>query len=86
MLAQLRQIAGPDAPIMLGFDRGGAYAPVFTACREAHVDWVTYRRAPLAPTTTAAPGHTTSTPTASRSASCWPTNRSTSTATAPPGS
>lgn len=46
-LGQLRAVIGPDAKIMLGFDRGGAYASVFTACREAGADWVTYRRAPL---------------------------------------
>ena len=34
--------------IMLGFDRGGAYAQVFTHCRDQQVHWVTYRRAPLA--------------------------------------
>ena len=43
---------GPDAPILLGFDRGGAYPVTFTACRAAGADWVTYRRAPLAQTTT----------------------------------
>ena len=36
------------APVMLGFDRGGAFPQVFRHCREQHVDWVTYRRAPLA--------------------------------------
>ena len=46
-LAELRTVIGPDAKIMLGFDRGGAYASVFTACRDAHADWITYRRAPL---------------------------------------
>jgi hypothetical protein len=46
-LAQLRTITGPTAKIMLGFDRGGAYPVVFTACRDAGVDWITYRRAPL---------------------------------------
>ena len=47
VLAQLRAVIGPDAKIMLGFDRGGAYPSVFTACRAADADWVTYRRAPL---------------------------------------
>ena len=47
VLTQLREVLGPDAPIMLGFDRGGAYPSVFTACRAAGADWVTYRRAPL---------------------------------------
>ncbi len=49
-LAELRAVIGPTAKIMLGFDRGGAYPSVFTACRDAHADWITYRRAPLAPT------------------------------------
>jgi transposase len=57
-LAQLRAITGPDAKIMLGFDRGGAYASVFTACRDADVDWVTYRRGGLAATTAVPIGHT----------------------------
>jgi hypothetical protein len=48
VLAELRTVIGPDAKIMLGFDRGGAYASVFTACRAAGADWITYRRAPLA--------------------------------------
>lgn len=47
-LAQLRAITGPDAPIMLAFDRGGAYPTVFAACREQNVHWVTYRRGKLA--------------------------------------
>jgi hypothetical protein len=49
-LAELRQVTGDDAKIMLAFDRGGAYASVFTACRLAGVDWITYRRGALAPT------------------------------------
>jgi len=51
VLGQLRQVTGPGAPVMLGFDRGGAYPAVFTACREAGMDWVTYRRGPLVPAT-----------------------------------
>ena len=47
-LAELKRAAPPGARIMLGFDRGGAYAQVFRHCREQGVDWVTYRRAPLA--------------------------------------
>ena len=47
VLAQLREVLGPDAPILLGFDRGGAYPVAFTACRAAGAHWVTYRRAPL---------------------------------------
>jgi transposase len=51
VLAQLRQVLGPGAPILLGFDRGGAYPSAFTTCRNAGAHWVTYRRAPLAATT-----------------------------------
>jgi len=54
VLTQLRQVLGPEAPILLGFDRGGAYPSAFTACRAAGADWVTYRRAPLV-TASAAP-------------------------------
>ncbi len=50
VLAQLRAVIGPHAPVLLGFDRGGAYPAVFTACRQAGADWVTYRRAPLVET------------------------------------
>ena len=53
VLAQLREVLGPDLPIMLGFDRGGAYPSAFTACRDAGADWVTYRRAPLVAATAA---------------------------------
>ena len=38
---------------MLGFDRGGSYAQVFTHCRDHDVDWITYRRGTLGDTTTA---------------------------------
>ena len=54
VLAQLRTVIGADAPVLLGFDRGGAYPAAFRACRDAGADWVTYRRAPLI-TATAAP-------------------------------
>ena len=54
VLAQLCAVVGPDAPILIGFDRGGAYPAAFNACRAAGADWVTYRRAPLA-TATATP-------------------------------
>ena len=47
-LAELKQITGAGAKIMLGFDRGGAYASVFTVCRAEGVDWITYRRGKLA--------------------------------------
>jgi transposase len=60
VLAQLREVLGPDAPILLGFDRGGAYPCAFTTCRDAGAHWVTYRRAPLA-ATTATPTQTTTT-------------------------
>ena len=51
VLAQLRQVLGPRAPILLGFDRGGSYPAAFTTCREAGAHWVSYRRAPLVATT-----------------------------------
>src|SRR6266704_5168951 len=47
-LAEPKKAAPPGAAIMLGFDRGGAYAQVFRHCRDEGVHWVTYRRAPLA--------------------------------------
>lgn len=49
-LAELTQVTG-TTKIMVGFDRGGAYPGVFTACRDAGADWVTYRRGTLAVTT-----------------------------------
>ena len=51
VLAQLRQVLGAGAPILLGFDRGGSYPSAFTTCRDAGADWVSYRRAPLVATT-----------------------------------
>ena len=48
-LAQLQDVLGSDAKILLGFDRGGSYPQVFRAVRDAHADWVTWRRGPLAP-------------------------------------
>jgi hypothetical protein len=50
---QLLAICG-SRPLMIGFDRGGSYPKAFTALRERGIDWVTYRRAPLA-TPTAKP-------------------------------
>ncbi len=49
VLAQLRQVTGPEAKILLGFDRGGSYPVTFRAIRDARADWVTWRRGPLAP-------------------------------------
>jgi hypothetical protein len=49
-LGRLRTATGPDRPLLLGFDRGGAYPAVFTAIRAQGAHWITYRRAPLAPT------------------------------------
>lgn len=49
-LGRLRGAVGPDRPLLLGFDRGGAYPQVFTQIRAQHAGWITYRRAPLAPT------------------------------------
>jgi hypothetical protein len=46
-LEQLRAITGPNAKLMLGFDRGGAYASVFKVCRAFEVEWITYRRGKL---------------------------------------
>ncbi|MCA1682212.1 MAG: transposase, partial [Actinobacteria bacterium] len=56
-LDELRQII-PDGPIMLGFDRGGAYAEAFTACQQRGIDFVTYRRGKLAEHTTGPHAHT----------------------------
>ena len=53
VLAQLRQVLGEQAKILLGFDRGGSYPQVFRAIREQHADWITWRRSPLAPVTAA---------------------------------
>ena len=53
VLTQLREVLGLDTPVLLAFDRGGAFPVAFTACRAAGADWVTYRRAPLVPVTAA---------------------------------
>src|SRR5664279_568129 len=50
VLADLKEIVG-ERPAMLGFDRGGSYPKVFSAIAEAGMEWVTWRRAPLAATT-----------------------------------
>jgi len=39
--------------LMIGFDRGGAYPNAFSGLRDRGLDWVTYRRAPLATPTVA---------------------------------
>ena len=46
-LDQLREICG-ERPVMIGFDRGGSYPKVFSELRDRGLDWVSYRRAPLA--------------------------------------
>jgi transposase len=46
-LAQLAEIVG-GRPVMLGFDRGGSYPKVFNAIAKAGMEWITWRRAPLA--------------------------------------
>ena len=51
VLAQLREVTGAEARILLGFDRGGSYPKAFGACRQAGMDWVTYRRGKLAAVT-----------------------------------
>src|SRR6266540_3596396 len=48
-LRELRQII-PAGKILLGFDRGGAYAEAFTTCRQADIDFITYSRGALAET------------------------------------
>jgi len=47
VVGQLRAICGPDARLLVGFDRGGSYPVTFAKLADAGVDWVTYRRAPL---------------------------------------
>jgi len=55
-LDQLRAIV-PGGKILLGFDRGGACAEAFTACRARDIDFVTYRRGALAATAAAPAVH-----------------------------
>ena len=55
-LRELRQII-PTGKILLGFDRGGAYAEAFDACRQADIDFITYRRGALADTSTEPVAH-----------------------------
>jgi hypothetical protein len=47
-LKELKKVLPAGSPLMLGFDRGGAYPQVFRHCRESGAHWVTWRRAPLA--------------------------------------
>jgi len=49
VLTQLREVLGPNQQVLLGFDRGGSYPKAFKACREANMDWITYRRGTLVP-------------------------------------
>jgi hypothetical protein len=49
-LKELKKALPAGSPLMLGFDRGGAYPQVFRHCRENGAHWVTWRRAPLAAT------------------------------------
>ena len=49
VLAQLRQVLGAEAKIMLGFDRGGSYPVAFRAVREQRADWVTLEARPARP-------------------------------------
>jgi len=57
VLAQLRQVTGEQAKILLGFDRGGSYPVAFRAIRKQHADWVTWRRSPLSPVAAAPRRH-----------------------------
>jgi hypothetical protein len=57
VLAQLRQVLGEQAKILLGFDRGGSYPVTFRAIRDAHAGWVTWRRGKLAPSAAAPRRH-----------------------------
>ncbi|WP_448073581.1 putative transposase [Georgenia yuyongxinii] len=60
VLDQLREVTGPGTKLLLGFDRGGSYPAAFTACNEAGMDWITYRRGALAPATGPVEQHTAS--------------------------
>ena len=51
-LAQLREVTGPDAAILLGFDRGGSYPVAFRACSPSSAPSPsTYRGTELDPAT-----------------------------------
>ena len=47
LLGRLKDVCG-GRRVTLGFDRGGSYPKVFSAIKDAGMDWVTWRRAPLA--------------------------------------
>ncbi|MGH9088561.1 MAG: putative transposase [Acidimicrobiales bacterium] len=47
LLEELKTITA-GAKVMVGFDRGGAYPKVFSALAGVGMDWITWRRAPLA--------------------------------------
>ncbi|MGH2864146.1 MAG: putative transposase [Solirubrobacteraceae bacterium] len=49
VLCQLKEIVG-GRPVMIGFDRGGSYPKTFNKITDAGMEWVTWRRAPLVPT------------------------------------
>ena len=84
-LAELNKAVPPGARLMLGFDRGGAYAQVFRHCREQGVHWVSYRRAPLA-VPAMLPVITTVTVGGRSARSPGPRRKSSSRTTAKPGS
>jgi hypothetical protein len=74
VLAQLRQVTGPWAKILLGLDRGGSYRVTFCAVPTQHAHWVTWRRCELAAITAPSRRHFTSTATARNWRSgktCW---------------
>src|SRR5260370_27522823 len=48
-LAELKKAVPAGTPIMVGFDRGGAYPQAFKPCREHQVHWVTYALSAPAP-------------------------------------
>src|SRR5450759_2476943 len=81
VLTGLREVLGPDAPVLLAFDRGGAYPAAFTACRQAGADWVTYRRGALVEVT--APARRSRRGATGNASACrWPTRPCRSTVTA----
>jgi hypothetical protein len=85
VLTGLREVLGPDAPVLLAFDRGGAYPAAFTACRQAGADWVTYRRGALVEVT--APARRSRRGATGNASACrWPTRPCRSTVTALPAS